>query len=163
MENLWAAWRRDFILGPKEKECVFCRRIRENSDRENLILYRGAENIVILNRYPYNGGHLMIVPNAHRGDLAELTTTEANEIFDLTRKSVAIIKEAMPADGFNIGMNLGAIAGAGIAEHIHIHVVPRFKGDTSYTAVIGNIKIQSISLGEIYEMLRPGYDRLKGK
>lgn len=163
MENLWAAWRRDFILGPKEKGCVFCRRIQDHSDRDNLILYRGNENFVIMNRYPYNGGHLMVVPNAHRGDLDDLTETEANEMFDLTRKSVSIIKKAMPADGFNIGMNLGAIAGAGIAEHIHIHVVPRFKGDTSYTAVIGNIKIQSISLLEIYDMLKPGFDRLKSK
>ncbi len=82
-------------------------------------------------------------------------------MFDLTRKSVSIIKKVMPADGFNIGMNLGAIAGAGIADHLHIHVVPRFRGDTSYTAILGNIKRQSISLDEIYEMLRPGFARLK--
>jgi len=81
----------------------------------------------------------------------------------LTRKSVAIIKKAMPADGFNIGMNLGAIAGAGIESHLHIHVVPRFKGDTSYTAILGNVKVQSISLLEIYDLLKPGFDRLKSK
>jgi ATP adenylyltransferase len=163
MENLWAAWRRDFILGPKESGCVFCKRIKMRSDRENLILYRGKKNFVIMNRYPYNGGHLLIVPYAHKSDLEKLTTFEANEMFDLTRKSVAIIKKIMPADGFNIGMNLGAIAGAGIEGHLHIHVVPRFKGDTSYTAVVGNIKVQSISLLEIYDMLKAGFDRLMSK
>jgi ATP adenylyltransferase len=163
MENLWAAWRRDFILGPKEDGCVFCKRIKLRSDHENLILFRGKKNFVIMNRYPYNGGHLLIVPYAHKSDPSKLTTIEANEMFDLTRKSVAIIKKAMPADGFNIGMNLGAIAGAGIESHLHIHVVPRFKGDTSYTAILGNVKVQSISLLETYDLLKPGFDRLKRK
>jgi ATP adenylyltransferase len=116
-----------------------------------------------MNRYPYNGGHLLIVPYAHKSDPGKLTALEANEMFDLSLKSVAIIKKAMPVDGFNVGMNMGRIAGAGIEEHLHIHVVPRFKGDTSFTAVIGNIKIQSISLTDIYDMLKPGFDRLKRK
>ncbi len=163
MKNLWAAWRRDFILGSKEDGCVFCKRSKMRSDRENLILFRGRKNFVIMNRYPYNGGHLLIVPYAHKSDPGKLTPLEANEMFDLSLKSVAIIKKAMPADGFNVGMNMGRIAGAGIEEHLHIHVVPRFKGDTSFTAVIGNIKIQSISLTDIYDMLKPGFDRLKRK
>ncbi len=163
MENLWAAWRRDFILGPKEEGCVFCNRIKMESDRKNLILYRGRECIVIMNLYPYNGGHLMVIPNAHKCDIEKLTPSEAEEMFDLTRKSVAIIKKAMPADGFNIGINLGAIAGAGIKEHLHIHVVPRFMGDTSFMAVFGEVKVQSISLTEIYDMLKPGFDSLKSQ
>jgi len=163
MKNLWAAWRRDFILGPKEKGCVFCGRIRSRSDRENMILYRGRKNLVIMNIYPYNGGHLLAMPYAHKCDINRLTTLESHELFDLSRKSIEILKRVMPADGFNLGMNLGAIAGAGIEEHLHMHIVPRFKGDTSFTAIFGGVKVQSISLCEIYDMLKPHFNRLKGK
>jgi ATP adenylyltransferase len=163
MKNLWAAWRRDFILGPKEQGCVFCNRIKKRSDRENLILFRGRRVFVIMNKYPYNGGHLLIVPKNHKADLEQLTVTESNDLFNLTRKSVEILKNSMPADGFNIGMNLGAIAGAGVKEHLHIHVVPRFTGDTSYMVVTSDVKIQSISLHEIYDMLKPRFARLAGK
>jgi ATP adenylyltransferase len=163
MNNLWAAWRRDFILGPKEKGCVFCQRAKKRDDRENLILFRGKRVFVIMNKYPYNGGHLLVMPNAHKSDLSKLTKFESCDLYELTRKSVAVIGQVMPADGFNIGMNLGKIAGAGIEEHLHMHVLPRFKGDTSFTAIFGNTKVQSISLGEIYDMLKPGFDRLKGK
>ena len=163
MKNLWAAWRRDFILGPKEKGCVFCNRIKIRADRENLILFRGKRVFVIMNKYPYNGGHLLVVPRAHKSELNQLTVAESNDLFNLTRKSVDILKKAMPADGFNIGMNLGAIAGAGVKDHLHIHIVPRFVGDTSYMVVTSCVKIQSISLTEIYDLLKPGFDRLKGK
>lgn len=163
MKNLWAAWRRDFILGPKEKGCVFCNRIKLRADRDNLILFRGKRVFVIMNKYPYNGGHLMVIPRAHKCDLSQLTVTESNELFNLTRKCVEILKEAMPVDGFNIGVNLGAVAGAGIRDHLHIHIVPRFIGDTSYMVVTSCVKIQSISLLEIYDLLKPGFDRLRGK
>jgi ATP adenylyltransferase len=163
MENLWATWRREFILGPKEKGCVFCRRVKGQSDRENLILFRGKRIFVIMNKYPYNGGHVMVVPNAHKSSLEDLTAQESNDLFNLSRKSVAIIKKAMPADGFNLGMNLGDIAGAGIKNHLHIHVVPRFKGDTSFMPIVANVKVQSIALLEIFDMLKPGFDHLKGK
>jgi ATP adenylyltransferase len=163
MENLWAAWRRDFILGPKEDGCVFCKRAKSKNDRENLLLYRGKKVFVIMNKYPYNGGHLLIVPYSHKSDITRLTPVESESLFDMTRKSVGIINNAMPADGFNIGMNLGATAGAGIADHLHIHVVPRFKGDTNFISVVNEVKVQSISLVEIYDLLKPGFDRLKGK
>jgi ATP adenylyltransferase len=163
MDNLWASWRRDFILGPREKGCVFCNRIKRREDRENLILYRAKKNIVIMNKYPYNAGHLMVVPKRHKGDLAALTPAEANEFFELTRKSVTILKATMPVDGFNVGLNLGADAGAGIRDHIHIHIVPRFKGDTNFISVLSDVKLQSISMLEIYDMLRPGFDRLRGR
>ena len=162
MDNLWAAWRREFILGPKEKGCVFCTRIEQKADRENLIIHRAELNIVIMNKFPYNAGHLMIVPNSHKAELNELTVPEANEMFDLTRKSVEIIRKAMPATGFNIGMNLGADAGAGIREHLHIHVVPRFTGDANFMSVVGDTKVQSISMDYIYQLLRPGFEKLKG-
>ncbi len=160
MENLWATWRRDFILGPKEDACVFCRRIAEKSDRENLILYRGKLTFIIMNKYPYNGGHLLIVPYSHVKDLDQLPLDESCDLFDTSVKAVGVLKQAMPADGFNLGMNLGAIAGAGIEEHLHMHVVPRFRGDTSFLAVFSNTKVQSISMEEIYDLLKPGFDRL---
>jgi ATP adenylyltransferase len=162
MENLWAAWRREFILGPKEKGCVFCTRIKQKADRRNLIIHRAEHNIVIMNKFPYNAGHLMIVPKAHKADLDDLTVPEANEMFDLTRKSVKIIREAMPATGFNIGLNLGADAGAGIREHLHIHAVPRFRGDANFMSVVGNAKVQSISMDYIFQLLRPGFKNLEG-
>jgi len=161
MENLWASWRRDFILGPKEDGCVFCGRIRRNNDRDDLILHRGKYNFVIMNKYPYNSGHLMVIPNEHRGDLSELESSEYSEFFNLTREAVAIIKSAIPADGFNIGMNIGPDAGAGVKDHVHIHIVPRFRGDTNFMSVISDSKVQSISMFEIYDMLKPGFDRLQ--
>ena len=163
MDNLWAAWRRDFILGPKEKGCVFCKRIKRRSDRENLILYRGQRVFVIMNKYPYNAGHLMVVPKKHKAHLDELTETEANELFRLSRKSATILRETMPTDGFNIGMNLGAVAGAGIKDHLHIHVVPRFLGDTNFISATGRAKVQSVSLTDIFDMLKPKFDRLRAK
>ena len=163
MKNLWAAWRRDFILGPKEKGCVFCNRIKKKTDRENLILFRGKRAFVIMNKYPYNGGHLLIVPRTHKKDLSQLTVSESNDLFNMTRKAVEILKKSMPADGFNIGMNLGAVAGAGIRDHLHIHVVPRFMGDTSYMVIMDDVKVQSISLLDIYDLLKPKFDLLKGK
>ena len=163
MDILWAAWRRDFILGPKEKGCVFCKRIKKRSDRANLILYRGRNSIVFMNKYPYNVGHLLVVPRSHKGDIHKLTDIEWNEMNDITRKSVKVIKKIMPADGFNLGMNLGAVAGAGIREHIHIHVVPRFLGDANFIAIVGGTRLQSLSMLEIYDMLKPGFDRLKPK
>jgi ATP adenylyltransferase len=162
MDNLWAAWRRDFILGPREKGCVFCNRIKKKSDRANLILYRAEKSIVFMNKYPYNVGHLLVLPGAHKGDIQKLTESEWIEMNDLTRKSLKILKDVMPTKGFNIGMNLGAVAGAGIKEHIHIHIVPRFLGDANFMCTVGNSRVQSFSLEEVYDMLRPGFDHLRG-
>lgn len=133
------------------------------SDRDNLILFRGRRAFVIMNKYPYNGGHLLIVPRAHKSDVSRLTRAESCDLFALAGESVKILRESMPADGFNLGMNLGTIAGAGIEDHLHIHVVPRFKGDTSFMVIFGDVKVQSIALHDIYDMLKPGFDRLKGK
>ncbi len=150
-------------MGPKEKGCVFCNRIRGKADRNNLILYRGKYNIVIMNKYPYNAGHLMVVPKKHKADLPGLTRSESIEFFDLTAKSVEITGKAMSAEGFNVGMNLGAVAGAGVKDHIHIHVVPRFTGDTNYMPIVADSKVQSITIIEIYDLLKKEFDRLKGR
>lgn len=126
-----------------------------------MILHRAKHNIVIMNKYPYNAGHLMVVPRRHKGELDQLTMAESNELFHLARKSVALLKKAMPVDGINIGMNIGPDAGAGIRDHIHIHVVPRFRGDTNFMAVLSNTKIHSISMIDIYDILKPGFRRLR--
>ena len=162
MDNLWAAWRREFILGPREKGCVFCNRIKKKADRANLILYRAEKSVIFMNKYPYNVGHLLILPRAHKGDIQKLTDQEWAEMNDLTRKSLQILKDIMPTKGFNIGMNLGAVAGAGIKEHIHIHIVPRFLGDANFMCTVGNSRVQSFSMEDIYDMLKPGFDGLRG-
>jgi ATP adenylyltransferase len=161
MDILWAAWRRDFILGPREKGCIFCNRIKKRSDRENLILFRAKKNIVIMNKYPYNAGHLMVLPKAHRGTLEELKPSEWDEMHRLTRKCVNILGDTMPVDGYNIGMNLGEAAGAGIKDHIHTHIVPRFIGDCNFMGVSAEIHVQSFALLEIYDMLKPSFKNLK--
>jgi len=107
-----------------------------------------------MNKYPYNVGHMMVVPKKHKADLEQLTPREANEFFDLTRKSVGIFRDIIPADGFNIGMNIGADAGAGIRDHIHMHIVPRFVGDTNFMPVIADSKVQSLDMMEIYDMIK---------
>ena len=103
----------------------------------------------------------MVVPYSHIKDLDKLTSDENCDLFDMSVKAVGVLRQAMPADGFNLGMNLGAVAGAGIEEHLHMHVVPRFRGDTSFLAVLGGTKVQSISMDDIYDMLKPGFDRLE--
>lgn len=116
-----------------------------------------------MNKYPYNAGHLMVVPKSHKGNLSHLTSLESNEMFDLTRKSVEILIDAMPTAGFNIGLNIGSDAGAGIKDHIHIHIVPRFRGDTNFMTVFGETRVQSISMMDIYDMIKPGFDRLRDR
>ncbi len=125
-----------------------------------MIVYRGKRNIIIMNKYPYNAGHLMVVPKAHKGKLSNLTSSESNEMFELTRRSVEVLEEAMPAAGFNIGLNIGSDAGAGINDHVHVHIVPRFKGDTNFMTVVGEVKVQSFSIIDIYDMIKPGFDQL---
>ncbi len=116
-----------------------------------------------MNKYPYNAGHLMVVPKAHKGKLGQLTSSESNEMFELTRRSVEILEKAMPTAGFNIGMNIGSDAGAGIDDHVHIHIVPRFRGDTNFMAVFGETRVQSISIVDIYDMIKPGFDQLRDR
>jgi ATP adenylyltransferase len=164
MRNLWAPWRQEFILGRKEKGCIFCKRLTKDDDRKNLILYRGKAAFVILNKYPYNSGHLMVVPNRHQRELEALTTGELTELMQLTQKCVQVLKKTFSPEGFNIGFNLGKTAGAGIDDHLHIHVVPRFTGDTNFLPVIGETKLQSVGLEEVLDFLAPRFKKaVKGK
>ena len=152
---VWAPWRMTYIMSEKAAGCIFCDKPRQQRDAENYILWRGATAFVMLNLYPYNNGHLMVVPHAHVASLTELTAPQRAEILDLTATCEGILFQALHPDGFNIGMNLGAAAGAGIAEHLHLHIVPRWAGDTNYMTVVGEIRIIPQHIDHTYQLLVP--------
>jgi ATP adenylyltransferase len=156
--SVYAPWREEYLLRMKDKErsgCLFCRVLREKRDRRNLILYRGQRTFVIMNRYPYTSGHVMVVPYKHVGLIEKLDEDSTIEMMVETRRVVRILKKAFRPDGLNVGMNLGRCAGAGVPGHLHIHVVPRWSGDTSFMPVTGNARVVSISLATTYRILRP--------
>lgn len=147
-------------MGEGEKGCLFCNRLSENRDVENLILFRGELNFVIMNLYPYNPGHLMVAPYEHLSELDELDLDATMEMMELTRKCIRILKEKMSPQGLNVGFNLGEIAGASIKEHIHIHIVPRWQGDNNFMPVLSDIRVVPQSLAETYQVLIPSFDKL---
>ena len=156
MDYLWAPWRIEYIKIAKEEAkqgCILCSKPEAEDDRKNLILHRGQHSFIIMNAYPYNAGHLMVVPNRHVANLEDLNDTERNELFGLVSRSIAVMKQVFNAEGFNVGMNLGRIAGAGIDSHIHIHVVPRWVGDTNFMPVTGDIRVVSEAILETYDKL----------
>ncbi|MFY9223712.1 MAG: HIT domain-containing protein [Blastocatellia bacterium] len=156
MDRLWNPWRYQYITATKkETGCVFCRLAAENNDEENFILYRGKYAYIVLNIYPYNSGHLLIIPFVHSKLLADLEKNASDEIMDLTKMcQIAIEKEYHP-QGFNLGMNLGEAAGAGVAEHLHMHILPRWFGDANFTTVIGETKNLPEMLANTYQRLKP--------
>ena len=143
--------------GGDDGGCIFCDHLAEDDDEKANILYRGTEVFVILNAFPYNTGHLMVAPNRHVGDVADMTPEERAELFDVTCKAIEIVRGAMNAHGFNTGMNLGQVAGAGIPGHVHMHVVPRWGGDTNFMPVVGATKVLPEMLAETAAKLRPGF------
>jgi ATP adenylyltransferase len=157
MKTLWAPWRMAFILGSREKGCVFCNRWKRKKDEADLILHRGKHAFVILNKYPYANGHILIVPYKHTPSLEKLDRKSYTEILSLITDSVKILKKTFRAQGFNIGSNIGKIAGAGIAEHIHFHVVPRWEGDVNYMPLIGETKVMPDHLENIYHEIRKAW------
>ena len=157
---LWAPWRAAFILGKKEKGCIFCNRLRMKDSVKNLVVYRGSTCAVIMNKFPYNTGHCMVIPMRHVSQLERLKAEEAAEFFELTRQSVVVIKKALCPQSLNVGMNLGHGAGAGIPGHLHMHIVPRWRGDTNFMPVIGKSHVVSIPLEPIYHKLKGEFDRL---
>jgi ATP adenylyltransferase len=153
---LWTPWRLDFILGAKQPGCVLCQKVHDDptNDPANLVLYRGQHCFVILNLYPYSTGHLMILPYLHTSDLANLDPTTMAELGDLTRRSVALLQKSHQPQGFNLGMNLGKVAGAGIDDHLHMHVVPRWGGDSNFIAVTGQTRLMPELLSDTYTRMR---------
>jgi ATP adenylyltransferase len=157
---LWSPWRMEYVKREKEKGCVFCNRIKQNDDKKNLILIRYEYSFVIMNLYPYNNGHLMVVPYRHVSDYGSLEEIERNEIAELTNLSIKVMKNVLNPQGFNIGMNIGSIGGAGIADHLHQHIVPRWEGDTNFMPIIGHTKVIVDSLNETYNDLKIGFFKL---
>jgi ATP adenylyltransferase len=161
MEHLWAPWRMEFIKGPKPSGCFFCEAAAADpsDDARHLVLARGQLALVILNRFPYNNGHLMIAPMAHLANLEDLPAPAANELTGLTQRSLRVLRQVLSPQGFNLGINAGKTAGAGVADHVHQHVVPRWDGDTNFMPVVADTKILSESLTKSYQELRAGFDR----
>jgi ATP adenylyltransferase len=139
---------------PTESGCILCQKPGENKDEANLILYRGQHSFIIMNAFPYNPGHLMVAPYRHVANLQDLRDEEAMELFTFVKKGLGLLKEVMKPSGFNIGLNVGKVAGAGIAEHIHTHIVPRWQGDTNFMPVLSDTKVTSEALSSTYKRLR---------
>lgn len=162
LQRLWTPWRMAYIRGPGDPDggCPFCRLPAqpEAHDRESLILARGSLAYVMLNAFPYNPGHLMVIPFRHVAEFSALTTPELHEIGDLTQRGVVALQATSQPHGFNMGINVGGVAGAGIADHIHQHVVPRWGGDTNFMPVVGQTRVLPELLEETYERLAPAFD-----
>jgi ATP adenylyltransferase len=161
MDHLWSPWRLAYVTSSGASEgCVFCDALggRVQSD---LIVFRGRTCFVILNLFPYNNGHLMVVPNRHIGSLADGTNEELCELIDLTRRSEIALNEAYSPHGMNMGINIGKPAGAGILDHVHLHVVPRWNGDTNYMTVVGTTRVLPEELPQSAARLRPLFERLE--
>ena len=151
MDYLWCPWRMEYIQSEKHKEkCVFCGELSRHDGPENLIIYRGRRAFVILNRFPYTSGHLMIVPFDHKDSLEQLDPETRAEIMELTAQSMVILRQVYRPHGFNIGINIGAAAGAGVLDHIHLHVVPRWGGDTNFMSTLADTRVVPEALEETY-------------
>jgi ATP adenylyltransferase len=150
----------DYIRAEKEEGCIFCTKPLEQSDAKNLILFRSVRSFVMMNRYPYNNGHLMVVPRRHVATLALATPQELAELMLLTQRAEMALTEAYRPQGLNVGMNLGRPAGAGVVDHLHIHLVPRWTGDTNFMSVIGEVRVLPEDLEQTAARLRPIFEKL---
>jgi ATP adenylyltransferase len=154
MKYIWAPWRIEYIRSKKPADCIFCTKPAEDKDKENYILFRGRRNFIMMNAYPYNPGHLLVAPYRHTAELVELTAAERNEHFELVSRCVSVLRRAFKPGGFNIGANIGKVAGAGIDDHFHSHIVPRWLGDTNFQTVLPDIRVVPQALAETYDVLR---------
>lgn len=159
MKVIWAPWRIEYILSKKPEECIFCEYPKLEDDRNHLILYRGTHAFVMMNKYPYNNGHLMAVPYFHTSSFEGLTPPVLGELMELSKLSVQCIEETMRPEGFNMGINFGKVAGAGIEEHMHIHIVPRWAGDTSFMTILDDVRVIPEHIFETYDKLLPAFQR----
>ena len=158
-QNLWAPWRLAYIKHeqpavPDDRQCFLCRSLSQSNDKENLVLLRTDASCVVLNRFPYNNGHLLVAPLAHKGEFGDLTEEESLDLQKLIGRMIERLRETMRPDGFNIGLNLGRVAGAGLPGHLHWHIVPRWHGDTNFMPVISDTKVMPQSLQALYELLQ---------
>lgn len=161
MKPLWAPWRMSWILGEKPKGCIFCEYPPQGPNLDTLTLYVGPRAFAVLNRYPYTNGHVMVVPRPHAGRLIDLDEETHLETARLVRSAAAVLQDALSPQGLNVGLNQGEAAGAGIAAHLHWHLVPRWTGDTSFLSVVTDVRIISQALEDTWRTLRPGFERLE--
>ncbi len=161
MKNLWAPWRMEYILSnQKGANCIFCPGRDRDQDAERLILHVGSRSSVMMNRFPYNNGHLLVAPIQHVPGLEQLSDEEGLDLLRMVRRSLDILKSIMNPEGFNVGLNLGHVAGAGMEEHMHFHIVPRWNGDTNYMTVLGEVRVIPEHIKETYKKLRTEFDKL---
>lgn len=168
MQQLWAPWRSQYMKSfsedaPQKSKCFFCEAAHADSDddRKHLVVYRGKQVFVILNRYPYNTGHIMVTPFRHSGDIVELTEEESSELMSLLRLASKVLQSVYSPDGINIGANLGQGAGAGVPGHLHFHLLPRWNGDTNFLPIIAETKVISESLDETWHKLSAAFIELQ--
>lgn len=159
METMFAPWRMEYLVCEKKDGCVFC---KCSTRCDDYVVYEGKTCFVMLNRYPYVNGHLMIIPDRHLGNVSDLTGEERMEIFGLLDIAIRALKTSMNPSGFNVGMNLGKAAGAGIAEHLHVHVIPRWEGDTNFMSVVGNVRVVPEDLAVTAGKLAPLFKKFAG-
>lgn len=157
MKTMWAPWRMEYILGKKDEGCIFCRAL---SDQDNLTLYKGKVTMVVMNKYPYINGHLLVAPTRHLSLLEQLSKNEMGDLLETVEKSVGILKKVMNPDGFNVGLNLGKVAGAGVEEHLHFHIVPRWFGDTNALTVFADVRVIPEHLQATCNNLKPYFDKI---
>ncbi len=163
MDHLYSPWRMSYIEGREAQEgCFFCASLKQQDGPENLVLYRGAKAFAILNRYPYNNGHMMIVPYEHVPTLDPLPEETLAELMRMVRTAMQVLRRAYGAQNFNVGMNIGEAAGAGVADHVHIHVLPRWPGDTNFMATTANTRVLPEAIPQTYARLRQGWEELTG-
>jgi ATP adenylyltransferase len=160
-KSILAPWRSEFILGSKEEGCVFCKLAKaKRKNFQNLILYRTEKSYIVMNKYPYNGGHLLVVPNRHIGVLERLTEKESIEMMQLCQLALRVMKSSLRPNAFNLGMNLGRPAGAGIPRHLHMHIVPRWTGDSNFMPIVGKTRVHSVPMEYIYRKLAEGFAKV---
>jgi len=157
MEQLWAPWRLKYIQGPEDEGCIFCADEDPADDQMRLIVVRGEHSYVIMNRYPYSNGHLMVSPYRHLADTAELEPNEVLEIHQLMTRSQAVLRATIAAQGFNVGWNIGPAAGAGIVDHIHMHIVPRWAGDSNFMPILADIRVIPQHIETTYSLLAKAF------
>ena len=160
MKTMWAPWRIEYILSDKGKQCIFCAAL---ADQDELTLYKGRVTMVTMNKFPYINGHLLVAPIRHIAALDQLETSEMGALLATVEQSVSILKKIMQPDGFNVGLNLGKVAGAGVEEHLHFHIVPRWFGDTNSLTVFGEVRVIPEHIKATYKNLKPHFKKIRLK
>ena len=157
METMWAPWRMEYILGNKDDACIFCQALSKNDD---LTLYKGNTTMVIMNKFPYINGHLLVAPVQHLSALHQMSKIEKCDLIETVDQSIGILKKTIAPDGFNVGLNLGKVAGAGVEEHLHFHIVPRWFGDTNALTVFAEVRVIPEHITATYNNLKPYFNKL---